>query len=86
MTPEDIARKPIDALAMPLGKRGPRARARRRPLSFRRPPAERLKNKTLALEWLWVPISELKNRPLSSTRRKIADFIEKNRGGARILK
>ena len=40
------------------------------------PDAERLKNKPLALEWLWVPISELKNRPLSSTGRKIARFIE----------
>ena len=40
------------------------------------PDAERLKNKPLALEWLWVPISELKNRPLSSTGRQIAEFIE----------
>ena len=50
------------------------------------PDAERLKNKPLALEWLWVPISELKNRPLSSTGRKIAEFIEKSSDGARILK
>lgn len=46
------------------------------------PDAKRLQNKPLALEWLWLPISELKNRPLSSVGRKIATFIEKSRDDA----
>ncbi len=82
MAPEDIAKKTIDALAMPLGKRSPALAPVAAPSLFDvlpkptpplasppenlapSPDAERLKNKPLALEWLWTPISELKNRHL----------------------